>query len=289
MMVTCIQKSIRLIPWQLRTSIKHIPVVAWMQRRFLSSFLEGREFLHTVDAGPAKGLIYPVVLPEDKGVWTGTYELDFVDRLASSVPPGGICFDIGGWQGYFAGVMAYAGASKIYVCEPLPFNCKRIMRLIDLNPHHQIMLEQAAVGEHDGVATFQVMPESSMGKLENSPFQEDQSSKDTITVRMVTLDSLCESRGIPSADVIKIDVEGAEMMVLRGAINMLKTSKPHLFVEAHSRDLTIQVMDFLVARGYAVTTLETGQPPDGMSEPALCHLQAIPTDDTSRGQAQVAP
>src|SRR4051794_17162547 len=66
-----VQSSIRIVPWRLRTWIKEIPLIAPLQRFILATFLEGHEFIHTIDAGPARGLIYPVMLPDDKGVWTG--------------------------------------------------------------------------------------------------------------------------------------------------------------------------------------------------------------------------
>src|SRR6516164_8594772 len=94
-----IQKSVRLVPWSLRSHIKSVPLIAQFQRWLLASALEGFEFVHTVDAGPARGLKYPICLPQDKGVWTGTYELEFSTLLAQAVRPGSVCLDIGGWRG----------------------------------------------------------------------------------------------------------------------------------------------------------------------------------------------
>jgi hypothetical protein len=108
--------------------------MAPLQRRLLARFLEGREFIHTVDAGPARGLRYPITLPQDKGIWTGTYELELATRIAEVVRPGDVCFDIGGWRGFFSGVMALAGAAKVFVFEPLPANASQIRRMIKLNP-----------------------------------------------------------------------------------------------------------------------------------------------------------
>jgi FkbM family methyltransferase len=269
-----IQNSIRIIPWPLRSAVKRLPLVAPLQRMLLSKFVEGKEFVHSIDAGPAKGLIYPVVLPDDKGVWTGTYEVDFVSGLVDAVRNGGVCFDVGGWRGYCGGAMAARGAGQVVVFEPLPQNCQRINRLIELNPSLPIRLVNAAVGKSDGNATFTVMDATSMGKLSDSPFQEDISSGESIEVEVISLDSWCAKNNIDPPQVIKFDVEGAEMMALYGAKSIIETAKPTLFVEAHSRDLAEEVVGFLEPMGYDITTLQTGKRPDGKSEPEVCHVVA---------------
>ena len=276
MIHTVAQHSVRIIPWQARTAIKRIPLVSSLQRFLLSQFLEGREFAHQIDAGPGRGLTYPVVLPDDKGVWTGTYELTFVEALARATQPGSTCFDVGGWRGYCGGVMAMQDAGKVVIFEPLPGNCDRIQRLIELNPSLPIELVQAAAGESSGEATFTVMDATSMGKLVESPFQQGISTSESISVNVVSLDNWCQSNGVPFPNIMKIDVEGAEMMVLRGARRILTESGPTLFIEAHSRELAKQVVSYLEQMDYRIHVLETDQPIDGVTEPEVCHLVAQP-------------
>lgn len=269
-----VRESIRLVPWRLRSTVKRIPILAWLQKTLLRNVLEGQEFVHRIDAGPAKGLVFPVVLPDDKGVWTGTYELPFVEMLSAAVRPGTCCLDVGGWRGYCAGVMACAGAKSTYVFEPLPENGIRIQRMIELNPKFSIMLNPVAVGKEDGSATFHIMPETSMGKLDNSPFQQTNSGGEKFDVEVVSLDSWSRKHAVYNISVIKLDVEGAELMALQGAELLIDRDRPQLFVEAHSRDLAANVTEFLEKRGYNVTTLETGYRPDGRSEPEVCHIRA---------------
>ena len=271
MLQKAIQSSVQLIPWQLRSAVKRIPLLASLQRWILSRFLEGKPFEHVVNAGPAKGLRALIVLPEDKGIWTGTYELDFVKALAAAVKHGDVCFDVGGWHGFCGGVMALNGASKTVIFEPMPANCDRIKKLIELNPKLEINLYQGAVGQTNGVATFQMLDSDSMGKLESSTFQKEITGTH-IMVQVVSLDAYCRENSIPYPKLIKIDVEGAELMVLLGASNILRESTPTLFVEAHSRQLARDVTTLLEQHDYSVTTFESGRAPDGVSEPEVCHL-----------------
>jgi FkbM family methyltransferase len=270
-----IQNSIRIVPWWIRGSIRTVPGVASVQRYLLKSCLEGREFTHIVDAGPAKGLKYPVLLPDDKGVWTGNYEVEFVSALVGAVNPDDVCFDIGGWRGYCGGAMATHKAKNVFIFEPLPDNCQRIERLISLNPGLPMRLIKAAVGALDGTANFSMLDATSMGKLSDSPFQPEVRSEKSITVDVISLDSWRRTNHVQPPNVMKIDVEGAEVMVLQGAAETIKESCPTLFIECHSRDLTRDVCVFLAPLGYHFRTLETQREPDGHSEPDVCHLVAV--------------
>ena len=267
-----LQKTVSKVPWRVRGWIKHVPLLAPLQRWLIANFLEGEEFVHRVDAGPARGLVYPVRLPQDKGVWTGTYEIQFASALANAVTPGFVCLDIGGWHGFYSGVMALAGASQVVVFEPLPANCGRIRRLIELNPRLSIELIEAAVADRASTAQFQVMSQESMGKLAESPFQRGQRSSEEISVRLVALDELLAQGRIAAPSVIKVDVEGGELLVLRGAAKLLREHQPTLFMELHSPELARDCRTFLEELGYEVKLLKE----EGPLDPAVCHFLARP-------------
>ena len=116
------------VPYAWRAKVKRVPLVGAVQRWATSAALDGRPFVHLSDAGPARGMRFLVQLPEDKGIWTGTYEADFAAAVAAAVRPGAVCYDIGGWHGYFAAIMAARRAGAVHVFEPLPGNADRIAR-----------------------------------------------------------------------------------------------------------------------------------------------------------------
>src|SRR5262249_36728472 len=147
--------------------------VAVLQRELVVRLLSGHSFVHTIDAGPATSLRFEITMPLDKDLWTGTYEQDFAIALRGHVKPGDVCYDIGGYRGYMSGIMALAGASKVFVFEPVPANQQALRRLCELNRTLPIELLALAAGRIDGQASFRVMPDPSMGKLASSTFQQD--------------------------------------------------------------------------------------------------------------------
>ena len=113
-----------------------------------------------------------------------------------------------------------------------------------------------------------------MGKLAQSTFQSTATALRRMTVRTVTLDTLIDRGEVPPPDVVKIDVEGAEALVLKGFLGALQKYKPILFIEIHSRELARECKDVLERLDYRVVVLETMCPPDFQHEPVVCHFIA---------------
>ena len=247
---------LKMVPWSWRARIKQIPGVAILQRVVVSGALDGSEFDHLVDAGPAKGITFHIRMPEDKGIWTGAYEIEFATRLAAAVRPGCVAYDIGSWHGFFAGIMAAQGASQVHVFEPLPQNAERVARLVALNPSKSIKLHACAVSDSDTEMDLMIMPETSMAKLETSEFQAGNTSANRVRVRVRGIDSVIASGEAPPPALMKIDVEGAELMVLKGAMATLRAHKPVIFAEIHSTQLLAQCGALLGAEGYTIEHLD---------------------------------
>lgn len=247
---------LRIAPWKWRSQIKWLPGVAVFQRKFISTFFDGRAFSHTIDAGPAKGISYLIRLPEDKGIWTGTYECEFAKRLAAAVQPGCVTYDVGSWHGFFAGVMAAQGVREVHVFEPLPANADRVRELIELNPAKSIILHPVALGDRDTEMDLLVMPESSMAKLEMSPFQSKRKSVYRQRVQVRSIDSMVASGEVPPPALMKIDVEGAELLVLTGALQTLEVYRPQIFAEIHSSSLLAAFKSILEREDYSIEILK---------------------------------
>ena len=268
-----LHRAINFVPWRLRSVIRHVPLVAPFQRYLLSRLSSKEEFLHTIDAGPAKGLRYPIVLPRDKAIWIGNYEEKFAIALKHRVTPGATCFDVGGFHGFFAGLMGVAGAGHVFTFEPFAPNREYIHQMIQCNPELHITVLPYAVGNRDAEVMFSAMADSSMGKWSGSDFQSGAQATEMISVPMRRFDSLIASGELPVPDLIKMDIEGAEVAMLEGAQELLRSHHPVLFIETHSPALTLRCDELLKGWSYKVTVLETGRP---VREPLpeLVHVMA---------------
>jgi FkbM family methyltransferase len=264
--------GVNYIPYRRRLWIKRVPGIAGLQRWLVARFLSDQPFLHTINVGPAAGLRFEVTLPLDKPVWAGVFESEFTTAIAEHVKPGDICYDIGGYRGYISGVMALAGALKVFAFEPLPANQKAVRRVCELNPQLPINIIAVALGSTDGPALLKVMSDPSMGKLANSSFQPEARALGEIPVTVRQIDSLLQNREIPPPNVVKIDVEGGELDILSGAVEMLHMSRPTIFLEAHTPALEKACSQQLLRLGYKIHRIER----EISNEQSARHLVCLP-------------
>lgn len=268
MIKSLLTKSVNLVPWSLRSHIKRIPVVKQIQQAIVNRLLNNAEFDHTINAGPAKGLKYPIVLPQDKLLWTGTWESEFAEILAEKIKPGDVCFDIGSHRGFIAGIMAMSGAKEVHCFEPNPENVGQIKKVVSLNPDHKFQIHECAVSDENGNATFTVMSESSMGQLNNSTFEGGADSMHSFDVTTKRLDSLISESKIAGPSLVKIDVEGAEVAVLNGAVETIEKHHPVLCIEFHTKDLLRAIIEYVEQRDYKHELIEWSKleevPEDGI-------------------------
>lgn len=257
------------LPFGLRSKIKNIPILRQVQSWLMKKWVNNESFTTTITGGPANGLVFPVQMPQDKLMWVGTWELEFAEALQQNVKAGWVCYDIGAYKGYYAGVMALKGASNVYIFEPMPANAAIINELISLNKNLPLHLQQMAVSNTVGKVSFKLMSEETMGKLNTSSFQEDEIEMQQLIVECISLDEIIKN-GMPEPDFIKIDVEGAEEFVLKGGKEMLKRKKPFLMIEIHSPEIGKRCVEILDSIYKNIKVLETGLHPS-KGTPEICH------------------
>jgi FkbM family methyltransferase len=155
---------------------------------------------------------------------------------------GGICVDVGAYLGVFAIVASLSGAKKVIALEPNPLAFAATMENVMLNGlEDSIEVLQLAASNKFGESSLLTMPYrplSSGAHIEltahssivyNSKFRRYASIKRS-DVKLITLDSiLMEERD--KVSVLKIDVEGYELLVLEGASNTIESNRPKLIIE----------------------------------------------------------
>ncbi|MBI1748975.1 MAG: FkbM family methyltransferase [Acidobacteria bacterium] len=168
------------------------------------------------------------VRPELRGV-SQSYEPEVWAHLMSHIRPGDVVADVGAFVGLYALAIAQrvGSAGKVFAFEPDPQNFAILKSHVELNKvTDRVSLFQAAVADCDGVTAF-----DAGGTCESHINSKAETGAHS--VRCVSLDThLANTR----LDILKIDVEGYEEVVLRGAIRLLQDRRrcPRLlYVETH--------------------------------------------------------
>lgn len=147
---------------------------------------------------------------------TRRYEADLVAELVRRLPPDGTFVDAGANVGLISFQVAHRRpGARIHAIEANPPAAAIWRRNRELNPCGHVELASCALGAEVGSVTL-VAPEHDLGGGRVS------TDGPGVTVPVTTLDRFCEERGIIAIDVLKLDVEGSEAAVLRGARGLLE-------------------------------------------------------------------
>ena len=180
------------------------------------------ENIHNIKHAHINGYNLLVFANEDVGrqiYYLGFYEIAETNYFNKHIESDFICMDIGGNIGYFSMLMAKnAKAGCVHIFEPIELNASLLKVSAELNQYKNLTLNQCAVGDEDGEVLFS----QSLDSAYSSIIDTNRKVLDKVySVPLVKLDSYIEQVGLPRVDVLKVDVEGAEEMVILGASKLL--------------------------------------------------------------------
>ena len=154
---------------------------------------------------------------------------DFYATALAMMPKDGVMFDVGANVGLTA-VMAASHAAMVYAFEPSPITFKHLTETVLANGlSERIRLINRGLSDHDGDLTFFQDPTS--GSASHIITSSTLARASDIRVPVQTLDSFAQQQGITRLDLIKIDVEGFEIDVLRGAKETIERLRPSALIE----------------------------------------------------------
>lgn len=241
---------------------------------------------HKVAAGPLAGL--ELFLPQARrGAFqemaAGTFD-DFLYSalLARRDLKGAVCWDIGAHFGYHSLGFAALGA-EVLSFEPNTHNARHLKMHLERNASVAARVRHMpeALCEQDGQMTFtqssDMGGESSGSHLDAAlPPLGDAcyATFSQVTVPTARIDTLIEERGEKAPDVLKIDVEGAEALVLRGGERFLSSRRPLILMEVHHIRLMMEVSELLLRWGYRLELLDPAH-----STASRCFIMALPASN----------
>jgi FkbM family methyltransferase len=182
------------------------------------------------------------------------------ESLLDLAQEGAIVIDVGANIGEVAmKLAARAGArGRVFAFEPSPVVCAKLRKNLALNEFRNIEVLPLGLGSEPGSFRLATPTESNRGGLRISSSGEE--------IQVITLDQFMGQKQLTRLDLIKIDVEGFEMHVLRGAKALLERLGPVLFIELNDQNLREQgasaeeLLLFLEGLSYGATNAKTGAP-----------------------------
>jgi FkbM family methyltransferase len=170
------------------------------------------------------------------------WEFDFIERF---VRPGDVAVDVGANVGVYSLFLAQrvGPSGSIIACEPDPDNAAALAANLARNHLQQVHVVQAAIADREGRVPFAAGRHTMSRIAENSAVA-------TCRVPVTTLDTLCAGTRPLFA---KVDVEGAEHLVLRGARALMAAGAPpvwQLEIDPDRREQTTHLAHELAASGY---------------------------------------
>jgi len=204
-------------------------------------------------------------------IWAGVRcESHEVSFILTVLKPGMIFFDVGANAGLFAiSAAKKIGGKGVFAFEPCSSTCELLKRNLLLNRLADVNVVQKALGDSVGEGVLQVNARGKDGL--NTLGQATHPSSKVVgqeDVRITTLDVFVRDLNIPRVDVMKVDIEGAELMMFRGAGDLLqRPDAPTILYEGFGF-LTrgfgyhpVEILWFLESCGYSLFLLnsETGE------------------------------
>ena len=168
-----------------------------------------------------------------------SYEPLFYKSFVERIRPGMKVADVGAHFGFFslAAALRVGDGGRVFSFEPSPETAPTLRNNILLNRwDNRVEVVEAAVSATHGLVSFYTYGKSMAASLNRKNVEvlnpERPPTALEVKVPSVTLDQFCRSRGV-TLDVLKIDVEGAELLVLQGARELLLRDRPLILCEIH--------------------------------------------------------
>ena len=179
---------------------------------------------------------------------------------------GGVAIDIGANKGSYLYSMArWAKGSPTLAFEPQKKLANYLSAACAKSGFSSVVIENLALSDREGELQLYVpgATDSPGASLERSV--ADKTACHTETVRVVTLDQYLCKAWQTSIKVIKIDVEGHELAVVKGALKTLARDRPLLIIECEARHLpagqsVAGFVAYVEALGYTATLARPGLP-----------------------------
>lgn len=220
------------------------------------------------------GIVYRLDLMEgiDLAIFLGVYEVGTIRAYTKIIKEGDHVVDVGANIG--AHTLRFAdlvgGTGKVTAFEPTDYAFGKLSRNVQLNPRlsPRIVLNQMMLMDTDRSSGPMPQVYSSWPLVQSEDVHPGHFGKkmETAHATSTTLDTYIEMNGIPKVDFMKIDVDGYEYQVLKGAVSTIKRCHPVIIMELSPYVLKEtghnlgEILDVFGEVGYRMKYMNSGRP-----------------------------
>jgi len=169
--------------------------------------------------------------------WLGKHQPELTKtfwQILCTLPAGHSVIDVGAHIGYYSLMAAHrlrqVGAGLVFAFEPHPINFADLQRNQQLNNLSNLILIQKAVADQTTQMRLFSGPVSGTHSLRQFPYHNDSYEVECIALDDFIID-LITIYGQVKIGLIKLDIEGAELLALRGAQGLIERDKPYILYE----------------------------------------------------------
>lgn len=179
-----------------------------------------------------------------------------IRALRAALRPGDTAVDVGANKGSYTWWMrlAVGGSGRVLAIEPQPELAAYLRAACGGLGWDNVEIVEAAASDRAGRATLRVPGAGVSPGASLEPGPAGGGDAREIACETVRLDDLVREAGVGRVALVKVDVEGHELAVFRGAERILERDRPALLFECEARHLggrsPAEVFEFLAARGY---------------------------------------
>lgn len=165
-----------------------------------------------------------------RAMYFDCFDFEIRRIIEKYLKPGDVFFDIGANIGYFTAVGANAvGMSgKVYSFEPIPEYYCNLERIVELNPDYSIIANDFALGENTCQSTISKHPQNVGGSSLLNNYEAEEGNDSSYDIDIKRIDEYVVDENIKRISLIKIDTEGFELPVIKGAARFLDSNKKNL-------------------------------------------------------------
>jgi FkbM family methyltransferase len=161
----------------------------------------------------------------------GEYEPAITNVISKIVRKDDVCFDIGANIGWYTTLMQTLVSDKgiVHAFEPVPSSIETLKTNISLNKNaDKVVLNEFALGDSEKV--INIYNSATMPDGHASISKSDNEDVETISISMKTTDWYVQTNNIKEVNFIKLDIEGAELFMLKGASALFRQERPPIWV-----------------------------------------------------------